>query len=220
MTSSTTSTFAPTSTSPGPDRLYYAYDPMCSWCWGFRPVWDALKKELPSDLELVYLAGGLAPDNDEPMPESMQQAIQGYWRDIQSQLGTEFNFDFWNNNVPRRSTYISCRAAIAAANQGAQEQMIDAVQRAYYLRALNPSDVPVLVQLAQELGLDAEQFETDLLSEAVQQTFEQQMTLARQLPIDGFPSLVLETEHGVVRLSREYRDHNVLLRQIQSLRAN
>lgn len=197
--------------------LYYVYDPMCSWCWGFRPLWDALQAALPAEVAVVYVAGGLAPDSDQPMPAEMQQAIQGYWREIQTQLGTEFNFDFWRLNTPRRSTYMSCRAAIAAANQNAQVAMIDAIQRAYYLRALNPSDEVVLIQLAAELGLDRQQFEQDLQSPATQQEFTRQMSLARALPIDGFPSLVLEIGGERVKLQREYRDYRVQLQQIQAI---
>lgn len=197
--------------------LYYVYDPMCSWCWGFRPLWDALQAALPAEVAVVYVAGGLAPDSDQPMPAEMQQAIQGYWREIQTQLGTEFNFDFWRLNTPRRSTYMSCRAAIAAANQNAQVAMIDGIQRAYYLRALNPSDVAVLTQLAEELGLDRQQFEQDLQSPATQQEFTRQMALARALPIDGFPSLVLEIGGERVKLQREYRDYRVQLQQIQAI---
>lgn len=200
--------------------LYYVQDPMCSWCWGFRPLWDALRAALPSEVEIVYVAGGLAPDSDQPMPIEMQRAIRGYWHDIQRQLGTEFNFDFWRLNAPRRSTYASCRAAIAAANQGAQVAMIDAIQRAYYLRALNPSDEPVLIGLAQELGLNRCQFEQDLRSAATHEEFARQKALARALPVEGFPSLVLETRGQRVRLAREYRDYRVLLEQIQTIAAS
>lgn len=197
--------------------LYYVYDPMCSWCWGFRPVWDRLQVALPKTVNVVYVAGGLAPDSDEPMPREMQRAIQGVWHEIHRQLGTEFNFEFWILNKPRRSTYMSCRAAIAAGYQSAQAAMIDAIQRAYYLRAMNPSDVRVLCRLAAELGLDPERFEQDLLSPATRQEFSRQMALARALPVDGFPSLVLETGGQQVRLPREYRDPGVLLGQIQKM---
>lgn len=197
--------------------LHYVYDPMCSWCWGFRPVWDALQAALPVDVTVAWVAGGLAPDSDQPMPMEMRQAIQGHWQEIQRQLGTPFNFDFWRLNASRRSTYMSCRAAIAAARQDAQTRMIDAIQRAYYLRALNPSETSVLVQLAEELGLDTERFAQDLESEETQQEFARQMTLARALPIDGFPSLVLETGDQRVRLQREYLDHRRLLTQIRQI---
>lgn len=195
--------------------LYYVYDPMCSWCWGFRPLWDRLQAVLPKALNVVYVAGGLAPDSEHPMPREMQRAIQGIWHEIHRQLGTEFNFEFWILNKPRRSTYMSCRAAIAAGYQDAQVVMIDAIQRAYYLRALNPSDVAVLCQLAGELGLDRQRFEQDLLSMDTQQEFSRQMALARALPIDGFPSLVLETNGQQLRLPREYRDPGMLLSEIQ-----
>ena len=48
--------------------LYYLHDPMCSWCWGYRPTWLKLKAALPHYVQVEYLLGGLAPDNDEPMP--------------------------------------------------------------------------------------------------------------------------------------------------------
>lgn len=208
--------------------LYYVHDPMCSWCWGFHPMWQALKQALPTNIEIVNVTGGLAPDSDVPMPEAMQQHIAGYWRDIQAQLGTEFNFDFWTSNQPRRSTYMSCRATIAAAAQWRdlpgglserqwQDKMIEAIGRAYYLRAMNPSDVPVLVQIAVELGLDATCFESDLLSAQTQTELERQLTLARQLPIDGFPSLVLQRDNNLFKVERDYHNHLSMLGAIEAL---
>ncbi|HBY85858.1 MAG TPA: DsbA family protein, partial [Colwellia sp.] len=129
-------------------KLYYIYDPMCSWCWGYRPVWDLLQQHLPKSIAVEYVVGGLAADSDSAMPIAQQQMIQNHWRTIEQKLGTRFNHDFWRDNTPRRSTYNACRAAIAANKQSCQEPMIDAIQQAYYLRALNPSDVDVLVRVA------------------------------------------------------------------------
>ena len=189
---------------------------MCSWCWGFRPTWDALKKVLPNTVDVVNLTGGLAPDSDQPMPIAMQHTIEGYWHTIQQQLGTEFNFDFWRNNTPRRSTYITCRATIAGKNQNAEEAMIDAIQRAYYLRALNPSNVSVLIQLAAELKLDTETFEQDLDSVETHKEFKRQRGLAHSLPIQGFPSLVLQTGDDVIRIEQNYTDIEPMLAAIGS----
>ena len=58
--------------------LYYAHDPMCSWCWAFRPVWLALLAQLPEGTRVQRLLGGLAPDTDEPMPDqSLQHRLLG-----------------------------------------------------------------------------------------------------------------------------------------------
>lgn len=209
-------------------KLYYVHDPMCSWCWGFYPQWQALKSALAQRfddrLEVVNVVGGLAVDSHEPMPESMQQAIQGYWRDIQSQLGTEFNFDFWTLNTPRRSTFESCRATLAITYQcksadekkTAQNAMIDAIQKAYYLRAMNPSDVEVLSALAEELGFDRQRFKADMISAQLAEEFDRQLQLARSLPIDGFPSLVIEVDGVHHKIPRDYHNHESMLLAIEA----
>ena len=202
--------------------LYYIHDPMCSWCWGYRPVWDALQKKLTASLPVEYVAGGLAPDTDTPMPMELQLTIQSHWSNIQKKLGTEFNFDFWEKNTPRRSTYMACRAAIAANNQGYQVAMIDAIQRAYYLRALNPSDSEVLVRLAQELcnqglAIYVAQFSADLISSKTQAELERQTLLARQLSVQGFPSLVLECDGQRQSISVDYKDASLTQSEIMKL---
>ncbi len=77
--------------------LYHVHDPMCSWCWGFRKVWEQLRAALPSAVRVVNVVGGLAPDSDEPMPLEQRRTIAGYWSEVAEQTGAEFNFDFWHN---------------------------------------------------------------------------------------------------------------------------
>jgi len=128
--------------------LFYIHDPMCSWCWGFRPTLAKLLAALPADMRFHRLLGGLAPDSGQGMPSDMQRQLQDTWRRIQQRIpGTEFNFAFWKDCKPRRSTYPACRAVIAARMlvSTQEESMILAIQQAYYLRALNPSDDATLV---------------------------------------------------------------------------
>ena len=201
-------------------KLYYLHDPMCSWCWGYRPVWQALQNALPAHIEVEYVAGGLAPDSDEPMPLAQQQMIQGHWHTIEEKLGTVFNFDFWQKNVPRRSTYNACRAAIAADKQGFQQAIIMAIQQAYYLRALNPSDLDVLISLAKELNhqnnirFELSSFIKDLSSDEINQELNRQINLAKRLSQQGFPSLVLEINGVPQQIAVDYADYQHTLNAI------
>lgn len=186
--------------------LLYVHDPMCSWCWGHRPQWQKLQASLPNGVEVKNIVGGLAPDSDVIMPQEQQQAIESYWKQIHNLLGTEFNHDFWRNNQPRRSTYPSCRAVIAARWQDREEEMIHALQEAYYLRAKNPSDVEVHLELASELGLDIAQFTTDLASDKLKAAFNEELQFARSLPISGFPSMVLVHNEQAYVVPLDYKD--------------
>ena len=197
--------------------LYFYHDPMCSWCWAYRPTSDQLFASLPDSIHRVNILGGLAPDTDDPMPQSQRAAISGYWHKIHGMLGTEFNFDFWHRCEPRRSTYPACRAVIAAARQDREEDMIDAIQHAYYLRALNPSDLSTLETLADELGLNTEQFATDIRSRALDEELREQVRFAAQSPISGFPSLALEVNDKLHRVRLDYQRHTPTLRHIDEL---
>lgn len=186
--------------------LFYIHDPMCSWCWGYRPTWTQIETALVNTLSVQYVLGGLAPDTDDPMPKELQMTIQGYWRTIHAKLGTEFNFDFWQQCQPRRSTYPACRAVIAAKLQGFEMQMIEAIQHAYYLRAMNPSDLSTLQQLAIELVLDEELFSHDIISAQTELELQRQIEFVRQSPNKGFPGLLLQKEKALTSIPVNYVD--------------
>ena len=200
--------------------LYYIHDPMCSWCWGFAPVLHDLLKRLPDTIRVRRLLGGLAPDTDAPMPDTMRQTIEATWRRIEESIpGTVFNYDFWTQCQPRRSTWPACRAVLAAR---LQDEALDApvtraIQLAYYTQARNPSDDETLIALADELGLDATAFAAALRSEPVQQQLLAEIALSRQLQASSFPSLVLKTGASEWRIPVDYNDSAPMLEMITGL---
>jgi len=203
-------------------RLIYVHDPMCSWCWAFRPVCGQLQAALPTGVGFERLLGGLAADDDAPMAEALRRHLRQTWRRIEERVpGTRFNFDFWERCRPRRSTWPACRAVIAARRQAAEREdaMILAIQQAYYLEARNPSEEATLVELAGEIGLDAPGFLRDLKAPAADRTLQDEIAAARGLGVDSFPSLVLE--HGASRwpIPVDYRDAHPMLGLIETLLA-
>jgi len=76
--------------------LYYFHDPMCCWCWAFRPRWQEIVAGLPDHVRSQRILGGLAPDSDQTMPAEMQAKLKSIWQKIQQTVpGTPFNFEFW-----------------------------------------------------------------------------------------------------------------------------
>lgn len=192
--------------------LYYAHDPMCSWCWAFRPTWEHINQTLPEDVKLVRLLGGLAADTDEPMPAGQQKILQDIWHNIEARVpGTRFNFDFWDRCQPRRATYPACRAVIAATKQkeSNHELMTEAIQHAYYLNACNPSDNATLVSLAEDLRLDVPLFDRDLNAADTNQELYRQIEFCHQLGIPGFPSLVLHSGKIGLRVPLELNNQEL-----------
>ena len=201
-------------------KLYYVHDPMCSWCWGFEPTRRQLFTALEGRLQIERLVGGLAPDTDEPMPETMRNMLQQTWHRIATAIpGTEFNFDFWEKCQPRRATYPANRAIIAARGQGEEfdTRMTVRIQRAYYLEARNPSDDSTLIELAGDLGLDCERFADELTSAALQHQLLQEIQYSRMLGIDSFPSLAVEKSGQIHHIALSYTDAQAMLAQIEAI---
>lgn len=187
--------------------LYYVHDPMCSWCYAFMRSYNYLKQNLPDDIVIKRLLGGLARDTEEDMPEEMRQGIQSNWHRIQQTVtDVKFNFDFWENCQPRRATYMACRAVIAARDQGMEfdEKMTHAIQQAYYLHAKNPSYLDTLVEVAGEIGLAKEKFSESILTVNTNEELMQEIHLSRQLGISSFPSLLLQTENTAKLIPHDY----------------
>ena len=190
---------------------------MCSWCWAFKPTWDKVREALLNQVEVVYLLGGLAPDSNEPMPIETREYIKGNWKRIQEIIpDTRFNYDFWTSCEPKRSTYPACRAVICAKQQHPdfEDLMIYGIQQSYYLEAQNPSNNDVLIDIAENLGLDIDKFKLDLKSSQVNKILLNEIKLAKSMDMNSMPSLVLQINGALKRINIDYLDANYIIKQI------
>lgn len=174
---------------------------------------EGVSSVLPEEIPIRYVMGGLARDSADPMPEEIQSYVQSQWRLVAERTGAEFNWDFWKDCAPRRSTYPACRAAIAAGMQrpDGTAAMFHAIQRAYYLEARNPSDAETLVQLAGELNLDSQRFSDDLVSAHADELLHEDFALRRSFHADKFPTLILEHDDNQLWLAYGYEEEEMVV---------
>lgn len=199
--------------------LIYCYDPMCSWCWGFQPTWKSLQHALlpyieKGELQIQPMLGGLAVDSNAPMPIPMQNKLAGVWRQIESQLGTNFNHDFWQTCQPRRSTYPACRACLVARGQNLEAEMAHEIQQAYYLNAKNPSDLDTLATCANKIGLKEDGFLNAMEHCKKTEELEQEIQIARQLGLNSFPSIALVRANKLIPITLDYLNADKMLEDI------
>ena len=200
--------------------LYYVHDPMCSWCYAFKPTLDELRKKLNSNIKIINVVGGLAKHSNEVMPKDVQEKIENIWYEIKRVVGTKFNHDFWKKCIPRRSTYLACQATILARYENKEDEMIEAIQNAYYLNAQNPSDASTLIILAKQIGMDEKKFEEDLKSQKIEDDLQNELNFRRSLHVKTFPSLILEYKKELYPINIKYNDHESMLSQIKNMTEN
>ena len=201
-------------------RLYYVADPMCSWCWGFRPVLQEIVSALPEAVPVMYVMGGLARDSDDPMPDETRAYVQRNWRDVTATTRAEFNWDFWRKCKPRRSTYPACRAVLAARAQreDAVPDMFDAIQRAYYQEARNPSDIETLTAVAGTLSpsLDVDRLERDIRSAEIEALLQEGFNLRRSMAVREFPSVVVKRGDAQIDIVRGWANAESAIARLET----
>ncbi|CAI8408934.1 MAG: DsbA family protein [Oceanospirillales bacterium TMED33] len=211
-----------TAETDAPDSvLIYVYDPMCSWCYGFRATWKSLKANLPEGLPVVSLLGGLASDSDTPMPDEMVDHLKRTWSRIEPTCGVEFNYAYWDQTPPPpRTTFIGCRAVITAERlAGRGEAFGERIQDAYYMEAQNVWDFDVLCELAEEFGFNRDSFAEALASDDVRAAHDEQRQLAGRLQVEGYPSVLLIHKGEAFPIAVRHRGADAMLQDLTDLLA-
>jgi len=168
-------------------------------------------------VNVIYLLGGLAPDSNEPMSIETREYIKGNWKRIQEMIpNTRFNYGFWTSCEPKRSTYPACRAVISARQQhpNFENLMIYGIQKSYYLESQNPSNEDMLINIAENLGLDIEKFKMDLKSSQINEILLDEIKLVRSMDMNSMPSLVLQINGTLKVIDIDYLDTNYIVKQI------
>ncbi|WP_413699475.1 DsbA family protein [Psychromonas sp. KJ10-10] len=98
--------------------------------------------------------------------------------------------------------------------------MYHAIQHGYYLNAQNPSELTTLIEFAKHIGLDEQAFKERIESESINQQLMQEISFAQQLPIQGFPSLVLKVNGQHYAIKLHYLEAQKTLHHIQSILSN
>jgi putative protein-disulfide isomerase len=197
--------------------LRYFGDPMCSWCWGFRPVLEQVDREYP-ELRRVTIMGGLRGETDQPMSDELATLVQGAWRRIEDATGAPFNHELWRRHRPLATTLPACRAVLAARLMDAEREwpFMVAMFRAYFTEALDPTQRDTFLRVAEQQGFPREAFEAKLESPEVEQALQRDLRTTRQFGITGFPSVVLTLGKDHYLISPGYQPIEALRRAINA----
>ena len=89
-------------------KIIFVGDPMCSWCWGFEPVLEKLRK----NYEISFIAGGLRTQGQSVWDQNFKDELLHHWREVEKATGQEFNEEFFKRKDFVYDTYPSCQAAV------------------------------------------------------------------------------------------------------------
>ncbi|MHA7679928.1 DsbA family protein [Cupriavidus sp. PET2-C1] len=185
--------------------LHYVYDPFCGWCYGLAPLVSAADE---AGLRVVPHSGGmLAGERAQNMSAEWRDFVRPHEERITAlsgqpfsetyQQGTQYDYDVRLDSGPPTAAMLAAESVA-----GAGLKMLERLQTAYYREGRPIAERKELIQIADELGLDAAPFANayDQVSAMLPDHFEQTQALLDEIGGRGYPALAIEQDGKISRL--------------------
>jgi putative protein-disulfide isomerase len=176
----------------GPHLIYFA-DPMCSWCYGFSPVIEDIRRAFGRGLPVRLVMGGLRPGTQQPMTEAAKAEIAGHWRHVHEASGLPFDPAVLARKGFVYDTDPAARAVVVVRRHDPELALtyLARAQAAFYAQDRDITSPEVLADLASELGLDRAGFLEAWSGEDAKQETWRDYAISQQAGVAGFPTLVV-----------------------------
>lgn len=176
--------------------LWYFADPMCSWCWGFSPVIEAVREAYGDRMKIALVLGGLRPGETAPMTPAAREDILHHWHAVHDRTGQPFHFE---DALPAGFVYDTEPASRAVVAVGGIDPtlifpLFKAIQTAFYAEGRDVTQPAVLAELAAGLGVDIDTFMRAFDCETARANTQAHFKHARQAGVRGFPTLIVQQD--------------------------
>lgn len=184
----------------------YIADPMCSWCWGFAPIFDRLLEKY--DLPVHLVVGGLRPGSAaKVLDEDMRLYLQQHWQSVEEASGQAFNSEVLARENWLYDTELPARAIVTMRQRqlAADFNLFKLLQKAFYADAVDITNPDVYAELLAGFDVDADGFVGTMLSEEMRALTYEDFSFTQSLGIRGFPSLILGKGGDLALISQGYQ---------------
>lgn len=177
-----------------PIEIYVFIDPLCPECWALEPTLKKLQMEYDNYLTIRHVMSTKLKALNSVNKDTPSN-IAEVWKETASRSGMSCDEDIWFED-PISSPYAASVAIKAAELQSRRAGLkyLRKLQENVFLEKRNISKEEVLIQIAEESGIDVDEFKKDLHSEMASKAFQCDLKISREMEVDKSPTIVFFNE--------------------------
>ncbi|WP_339252466.1 DsbA family protein [Sporosarcina sp. FSL W8-0480] len=184
-------------------RLYYVTDPICSHCWAIEPVFRRFVEQYGNYFNVHTVMGGLLEKwHDGPIDPAngiyKPADVAGHWREVGDHSRMPIDGSLMIDN-PVQSSFPASRIFKVIQKYHGDAKASEYLRRAredLFAFNKNISDLSVLTEIVEKLGLDGEAIVAEAEQQAGQQLLNEDFALVRNLGARGFPTIIMMNEEN------------------------
>jgi putative protein-disulfide isomerase len=210
---------------PAPEKpiLYYVYDPLCGWCYGFSPVMTKVHHEYYEKISINVISGGMVIGDRVAPLSTIAPYIQGAYKQVEKLSGVQFGAPYLSVLFGKGERIMDSQPP-SIAHTYLVEQFPDratevaaTIQSLIYADGLDPNSHEFRAALGTHFGLDPAQFEKDLQDSVYQTKTEDGYRLCQKLGITGYPAVLMYKNNTWYLVAKGWTDFQSISKTIDSI---
>lgn len=179
-----------------PIEIYIFVDPICPECWALEPIIKKLQIEYGRYFSIKHILSGKLADLNRRKKKKYEN-IADYWEKTANRSGMSCDGTLWLEN-PITSPFVASIAIKAAELQGrrAGNRFLRKLQEVLFLEKQDITNFQVLKDCAANVGLDVDEFISDIHSESAAKAFQCDLKITSEMDVQEIPTLVFFNENA------------------------
>jgi len=179
-------------------KVYYVYDALCGWCYGFSPVIKAAHESYSDHLEFEVISGGMVRGERVGPISDMADYIRGALKRVEEVTGTKFGEAFAKDMLDKGDAIqdslppARLLSAVKDSHPKKSVPFAAALQKAIYFDGIYPTDLEKLSRVGEELGIQAQPILEKARTEAMEKAAEEDFARSQAWGVRGFPTIIGE----------------------------
>lgn len=207
-------------------RIIVAFDPLCGWCFGFRPALRALRSAIGDRAEWSLASSGLViGEREKPIGQLADAMLRGMSQ-VEKRSGARFGEAF-KSKVLAKGTWIArsepgCRAIFVTEALFGEKSFdfAEALISAFYTDGMLPDDPETLRECAEECELDGAALVQAWSSDEAKASTRAAFALWKQHGMSSYPGVYVERGTSIERVFEGYVEPDVAIERVEAVLAN
>jgi len=195
------------------NQIIFVIDPMCSWCWGFHPIIEELRKKYSNRYCFSVVVGGLRTKGDMIWNKKSKHYLAQNWNAVHSRTQQSFNFSLLNRDFFEYDTYPACKAIVTVRELWGEEasfEYLSKIQEAFYAHSIDITHLERLSYYIDEKKKD--NFLEFYRSPRAEVLMQHDFSKARSMGANAFPSIVKIDSEGHMICQKGYQTIDTILK--------
>jgi putative protein-disulfide isomerase len=207
----------------GKRKIIYAFDPLCSWCYGFHSTFIQLKKEFDLELDFELKSGGLIVGKRIGAISEKAKYLKKSIPDVERITGVKFGEKYLklldegsyiSNSIPPSIAF----NVLKSFRPDLDFEIGHAIQKAYYQEGKDLNSIRPYFDIAEEFEINKfgfmERYQDPIFETQTLEEFE----LVKSWGADNYPAILLQDENGEVEpVSEGYVKYETLLEDFKDI---